>query len=67
MLPKILYSPNEAAECLIRGFYKKFEEAFATVAIQKGVTFNKCKMNEASVEAMLCEASINTASARILF
>ncbi len=59
--------PNEAAECIIRGFYKKFEEAFATVAIEKGVTPIKRKMDEASVEAMLCEASINTANARILF
>jgi hypothetical protein len=50
--------PNEAAECIIRGFYKKFEEAFATVAIEKGVTPIKRKMDEASVEAMLCEASI---------
>ena len=60
-------NPSEAAECLIRGFYKKFEDSFATVAIQKGVTPIKRKMDEATVEAMLCEASINTANARILF
>ena len=30
-------SLNEASECIIRGFYKKFEESFATVAIEKGV------------------------------
>ena len=60
-------NPSEAAECLIWGFYKKFEESFATIAIQKGVTPIKRKMDEATVEAMLCEASINTANARILF
>ncbi len=49
---------DKAAEFLIRGFYKKFEEVFATVTIEKGVTPIKQKMDEASVEAMLCEASI---------
>jgi hypothetical protein len=59
--------PNEAAECIIQGFLKKFEESFATVAIENGVTAARCKMDEASVEAMLTEASVNTANARIIF
>jgi hypothetical protein len=38
-------SSNEAAECIIRGFYNKFEESFATVAIEKGVVCVRQKMD----------------------
>jgi hypothetical protein len=31
-------SNGEAAECLIRGIFKKFEESFANVAIEKGIS-----------------------------
>jgi len=60
-------SPSDAAECVVRGLCKRYEESFAAVAIEKGITPLKRKMDEACVEAMLSEASINTANARILF
>ena len=60
-------SPSEAAECIVRGVLKKFEKSFATVAIENGITAVRGKMDEASIEAMLTETSVNTANARILF
>jgi hypothetical protein len=42
----------------------KNEECFASVALEKGITLVKPKMSEASIEAMLPEASIHMDDAR---
>jgi hypothetical protein len=60
-------SNDEAAECLIRGIFQKFEESIAYVTIEKGVFLVKPKMSKASIEAMLSEAIMNTENARTLF
>jgi len=58
---------SEAAECLLRGLYQKFEESFVLVAMEKKIDLPQKKMDAASVEAMLCEARLNTKNARKLF
>ena len=63
MSPKILTALlTRLQNSLLEAFIKKIEEAFATVTIEKGVTPIKQKMDEASVEAMLCEAILCEAS-----
>ena len=60
---------DEAAECLIKVLYKKFEESFAAVAIEMNVMVEQepeKKMDVVSTEAMLQEANVTTKSARIL-
>jgi hypothetical protein len=60
---------DEAAECLIKVLYKKFEESFATVAIEMNVMVEQepgKKMDVVSTEAMLQEANLTTKSTRIL-
>jgi hypothetical protein len=47
-------------------FSEKFPENFASAAIRSGVFFNN-QMDHISVEAMLCDANINTKKARKLF
>ena len=51
---------TEAAECLLQGLYQKFEESFVLVALEKKLTCHRKKMDAASVEAMLCDARLNT-------
>jgi hypothetical protein len=63
------YEKDEAAECLIKVLSKKFEESFATVAIEMNVMVEQepeKKMDVASTEAMLQEANLTTKSTRIL-
>jgi len=60
---------DEAAECMIKVLYKKFEESFAAVAIEMNVMVEQepeKKMDVVSTEAMLQEANVTTKSARIL-
>jgi hypothetical protein len=60
---------EEAAKCLIKDLYKKFEECFASVAIEMNLIIEKQqenKMDAVSTEAMLQEANLTTKSARIL-
>jgi hypothetical protein len=59
---------REAAECLLRGVYKKNEEAFTSVALEKGlITDGKKKMDAVQVEAMISEAGVTKNNSRILF
>jgi hypothetical protein len=60
---------EEAAECLMKVLYKKLEESFASVAMEKNLMIEKQqenKMNVVNTEAMLQEANFTTESARIL-
>ena len=60
---------EEATECLIKVLYRKFEESFASVAIEMNLMIEKRqedKMDVVSTEAMLQEANLTTKSARIL-
>ncbi len=59
---------REGAECLTSALFNKFEEPFIKVSMEKGIMPNvHHKMDMASVEAMLCEAGLNTRNSRILF
>jgi hypothetical protein len=59
---------DDAAECLIVTLFNKFEEVFVKVAMDKGVMPNpSLKMDIEKVEAMLCDAGLNTKNSRILF
>ena len=62
-------SEAEAAECLIRSLFNRFEQPFVSIAIEKGLVNSKShkKMDAASVEAMLSEARLNTKNSRTLF
>jgi hypothetical protein len=61
-------STAEAAECLLKSFYTKFEDSFVNIAIEKCLIKTKLmeKMDVISTEAMLQEANISTNSARII-
>jgi len=59
---------REAAECLLKGMFKKHEEAFTFVSIEKGLAVDpEKKMNSVQIEAMLSEAGLCKNSSRILF
>jgi hypothetical protein len=59
---------REAAECLLRGVYKKNEDAFTSVALEKGlITDGKKKMDAVQVEAMISKAGLTKNNSRILF
>jgi hypothetical protein len=59
---------EEAAECLVCAVFNEFKEPFVKVSMEKGIMPNvHCKMDTASVEAMLCEAGLNTKNSRVLF
>jgi len=52
----------------LRALHKKDEEAFTSVALEKGLTVDgKKKMDAVQVEAMLSEAGLCKNNARILF
>jgi hypothetical protein len=61
-------STAEAAECLLKSFYTKFEDYFVNIAIEKCLIKSKSeeKMDVISTEAMLQEANVSTNSARII-
>jgi hypothetical protein len=59
---------REASECLLKSLYKKQDEAFTSVALEKGsLVDTKKKMDAVQVEAMLSEAGLCNNNARILF
>ena len=59
---------REASECILKSLYKKQDEAFTSVALEKGLLVDtKKKMDAVQVEAMLSEAGLCTNNARILF
>jgi hypothetical protein len=61
-------SGREAAESILRVLYKKHEEAFTSVALEKGLMLDeKKKMDAVQVEAMLSEAGLCSNNSRILF
>jgi len=61
-------STAEAAECLLKSFYTKFEDSFVNISIEKCLIKSKSeeKMDVISTEAMLQEANVSTNSARII-
>jgi hypothetical protein len=63
-------SKEEAAECLLKSIFSKYENSFVSVAIDKCLMKEKIeaeeKMDVVSTEAMIQEANISTNSARII-
>ena len=60
---------EDAAACLISVLFSKYEEAFVSVSMEKGLLEASVpkKMDIVATEAMLQEANINNTNARILF
>ena len=58
---------ENAAECLCSAICNKYEDAFASVAENRGIASSNQKMEASKVEAMLNEAGVNWMNARILF
>ncbi len=61
---------DDAAECLLKTIFAKYEDSFVSVAIEKCLIKEKTqaeeKMDVVSTEAMIQEANITTNSARII-
>jgi hypothetical protein len=58
---------ENAAECHCSAICNKYEDAFASVAENRGIASSNWKMEASKVEAMLNEAGVNWSNARILF
>ena len=59
---------GEAAECLLEAIFKRYEEAFMSVAKNNGIVVPAGKkMDALQVEAMLSECRLGKESSRILF